>query len=332
MEEQYLTEARAIEIIREMLGSPGPGLEVGVGDDAAVFHFSTGGVILTVDSIFEGVHFTLDNYSLSDVGWKAMAASISDIAAMGGQPECSLISVAMAVAPTEAEIRALIGGALEMASSCDCQIIGGDLCRSASGLAVSVTVAGTRHPCGPVLRSEAEVGDIIGVTGTLGDSAGGLCILQSGNDDLRANFAGLVERHLRPKPAIEAGDALASSGVSAMADVSDGLARDLFHICAASDVGCEVSGEDVPLSGELLVLAQEACTDPLTWALAGGEDYELIFTAPPGGFEAALAALGKHGIAASRLGVITPAEKGMKLITRDGQAIDLEGLGYDHFL
>ena len=332
MEEQYLTEAEAIDIIREMLGAPGSAVEVGVGDDAAVYHFASSGVILTVDSIYEGIHFTLDNYSLADVGWKAMAASISDIAAMGGQPECALISVAMDAPPTESQIRELMGGALEMARSCDCQIVGGDLCRSASGLGLSVTVAGTRHPCGPVLRSNARDGDIIGVTGTLGDSAAGLYVLQSGSEEMREKFAGLIQKHLRPGPAVEAGDALASSGVSAMDDVSDGLAPDVVHICQASDVGCEITGEDVPLSGELRVLAEEACADPLGWALGGGEDYQLLFTAPPGGFEAALRALNAHGIPAVRIGVIKPAEQGMKLVARDGQSIDLEGLGYDHFL
>jgi thiamine-monophosphate kinase len=332
MDESRLSEIEAIEVIRGMLGSDAPGVEVGVGDDAAVFHFSTGGVILTVDGLYEGVHFSLDNFTLSDVGWKAMAVSVSDIAAMGGQPACALLSVALAEPPTEEEICALIGGALEMAGSCNCQIIGGDLCRSTSGLSLSVTVAGTRHPCGPVLRSCAQVGDIIGVTGTLGDSAGGLYVLQSGRDDLRLKFPGLVEKHLRPRPAVAAGDRLASSGVSAMADVSDGLAADVVHICRASGVGCEMVGEEVPLSGELRVLAEESCTDPLQWALAGGEDYELIFTAPPGGFEAALAALTSRDIPAARIGTIKPVERGRKLIARDGSEIDLEGLGYDHFL
>jgi thiamine-monophosphate kinase len=327
-----LTEGQAIALIRSMIAErPGPGVEVGPGDDAAVFSFATNSVILTIDSMYEGIHFTLDTYNLSDVGWKAIAASVSDVAAMGGQPACCLISLALAEPPSEADIRVLMSGALEMAAQCHCPIVGGDLCRSPAGMGITVTVAGCQGPTGPVLRSEARPGDTTGVTGTLGDSAGGLYVLGAGNE-MRARYGGLVEAHLRPTPKVQAGEILASCGATAMEDISDGLATDLAHICLESNTGCRLEAEAVPISEELMLLAREVGRDPLQWALSGGEDYELIFTAPPERFEEALASLTGHGIRACAIGRMTEADEGMKIVNPDGDISDLESAGYDHFL
>lgn len=331
MDETVLSEREAVLLIREMIGPPAPGVVVGPGDDAAVFDFADSGVILTIDAIFEDVHFSLDTYGYSDLGWKAMASSVSDIAAMGGQPTCALISLSFASPPTRSEIEGFMVGALEMADRYSCPIIGGDLCRSRQGLGVTVTVAGIAHPRGVVLRSGAREGDQIGVTGELGDSAAGLAVLNSGRDDLRSRYSALVEAHLRPHPRVQAGDVLACCGVSAMEDVSDGLAADLFNICAASGVGCDIFAAEVPLGDETVQLADEIGVDPLFWALDGGEDYELLFTASPDRFEEAMAALAAHGMPASRVGAVTPEASGRKVFGRDGRASDLEG-GYDHFL
>ena len=327
-----LSELETIEIIREMLSGPAPGLVVGPGDDAAVFEFTTNSIILTVDAIHEGVHFTLDTYDLADVGWKAVATSISDVAAMGGEPSCSLISAAFGVPPTELELRSLLGGAIEVSDECHCPIVGGDVCASKAGLSLTVTVAGTPNPTGSILRSGAREGDVIGVTGTLGDSAGGLYVLKSRSDGLRATYPRLVEAHLRPRPRVSAGVALASAGANAMADVSDGLARDLANICRASKTGCEVHAENVPVSDALRELAAEALLDPMIWALSGGEDYELVFTAAPDGFDEIVGALAALGLPCSLLGTVTGPASGMRLVSDDGQVTEMEGLGYDHFL
>jgi thiamine-monophosphate kinase len=326
-----LTEFEIITLIGEMAGDPGPGVEVPIGDDAALFHFTGGSVLLTTDSIYEDVHFNLDYYDLSDVGWRAAAAGISDIAAMGGEPSCMLLSLAYGTAPEAAEVKALIGGVLEMASSCNCALIGGDVCRSSAGLALTVTVAGTPAPAGPVLRGGAHEGDRVGVTGTLGGSAAGLYILKSGEDDLRARFPELVESHLRPRPRVQAGQLLAAAGVTAMEDVSDGLAPDLCHICAESGAGCEVRSEMVPMSEELKALAKEVGAEPLTWALEGGEDYELIFTAHPGRFDKVVSALALHGITTAHIGTVIGTEAGCTMLTETGRT-DLGGIGYDHFV
>ncbi len=326
-----LSESRAVDLIRELIGEPGPGVEVGPGDDAAVFNFARGSVILTVDSMYEGIHFTLDAYGMADVGWKAMAASVSDVAAMGGRPACSLVSVAFGSPPTETDIRRLMGGIIEMAGWCHCPVIGGDICRSASGVGITVTVAGCPGPSGIVPRSGAREEDLVGVTGTLGDSAGGLFILGSGSDDLRVRYPGLVEAHLRPKPRLEAGEILASSGATAMEDVSDGLATDLVHICDESGTGCRIDSADIPVSPGLGALAREAGRDPLAWALGGGEDYELVFTMPPGKFDGAPTALAAAGVSVAVIGRIVPEARGRKLVAPDGKTAALEGMGYDHF-
>jgi thiamine-monophosphate kinase len=315
-----------------MIGErPAPGVEVGPGDDAAVFSFATNSVILTVDSMYEGVHFNLDTYSLSDVGWKAVAVSVSDVAAMGGQPACCLISLALEGPPTEQDIKSLMSGALEISEQCHCPIIGGDLCRSRSGMGITVTVAGCQSPTGAVLRSEARPGDTIGVTGTLGDSGGGLYVLGS-PEEMRSRYGRLVEAHLRPRPKVQAGQVLASCGVSAMEDVSDGLATDLAHVCEQSGTGCEVDEAAVPMSEELRLLGRETGRDPLAWALSGGEDYELIFTAAPERLDEAIAALAGHGVRACAIGRVTEAAGGMKTMKADGGSAELENTGYDHFL
>lgn len=325
-----MSEGEIIALIREMASGAGPGVRVPIGDDAALFDFAGGSVLLTVDSIYEGVHFSLETFGYSDVGWKAVAAGVSDIAAMGGEPSCALLSLGFGAAPMQSDVCSLIGGVLEMAASCNLALIGGDVCRSGAGLALTVTVAGIPPSSGAVLRSGAHPGDVIGVTGQLGDSGAGLHVLREKNDDMRARFPGLVEAHLRPKPRVQAGVLLAAAGVSAMEDVSDGLAPDLGHICVESDAGCEVEAALIPVGEMARDLAAEAGIDPLEWALGGGEDYELIFTADPDDFEKAVDSLALHGVPAARVGAVTERQNGRVLITERGRE-ELKGKAYEHF-
>ena len=326
-----LSEAEIIALIRDMVPDYMPGAEVPIGDDAAAFHFTGNLVLLTTDSIYEGVHFNVPPFHISDVGWKAMATGVSDIAAMGGEPNCALLSFALHEPPGEKDIRSLISGVLEMLSSCNCSLIGGDVCRSNGGLALTVTIAGTPPPGGPALRSGAGEGEVIGITGSIGESAAGLCILKRESEDMRARYPRIVEVHLRPRPRVKAGALLASCGASAMEDVSDGLAADLCHICDESVLDCEIEARLVPLADDLRALAGEVGEDPLDWALAGGEDYELLFTAPPVRFDEAVRCLADQGIPACRLGVMRPAAEGRVLVKDSGEKVDLEGVGYDHF-
>ncbi|MBU1670993.1 MAG: thiamine-phosphate kinase [Actinobacteria bacterium] len=329
MAAEGLSEGEIIALIRAMAGDAHPGVEVPIGDDAASFHFAGGSVLLSIDSVFEDVHFTLRDYGLCDVGWKAVAAAVSDIAAMGGQPSCLLVSAGFAKPPTEAEVRSLMDGILEMAASCNCALVGGDVSRASRGLSLAVAVAGTPPPSGPVLRSGAGEGDAIGVTGMPGRSAAGLRVIRSG-EEMRSRYPGLVEAHLRPRPQVAAGTLLAAEGVSAMEDISDGLARDLVHICEESGLGCELEAESVPLDDEMMVLAAETGADPLQWALAGGEDYGLVFTVAAERLPGILGALARAGVPASGVGRMTDAGTEPVLL-RDGARYDLGEYGYDHF-
>ncbi len=329
MSEEGLSESEIITIISERASSGG-GLTLGIGDDAAMYHFNRPDVLLTVDSLYEGTHFDLSTHHLSDVGWKAAAVNISDIAAMGGTPDCALLSLAWDRPPTRRELNSLIGGMTECLFDFGCALAGGDTCRSEAGLSLTVTVAGTPPPSGPIERSGASPGDVVLLTGTVGDSAAGLYILKSGVDELSSEFPLLAESHLRPRPRVREGELIASSGATAMVDVSDGLARDMRNICQASGVGCELLEETVPMSPGVLTLAARVGVDPLSWALGGGEDYQLLFTVSASRLRSSVEELTDSGVEVTRLGEITETTDTV-ILTRDGKRKDLGGIGYEHF-
>lgn len=254
-------EFAAIEAIRSLLPGPSSSGEVWIGDDAAVLDMpGSGRLLLAADTVVAGVHADLALTRLDDLGWKAMAACTSDIAAMGGDPLWALVTVAGAAAD---EVGALYSGLSEASRTFGCPVVGGDL-TGGSCLVVTVAVAGVCEGT-PVLRSGAVAGDEVWVTGPLGASAAGLRLLRSGAEgDLP------TRAHSRPVPRLAEGRAARSAGATAMIDVSDGLASDVGHICRRSGVG--VSLHFVP--------AAEGAT--AEEALSGGEDFELVFCAPPG--------------------------------------------------
>jgi thiamine-monophosphate kinase len=234
-------EFEAIDRIRQLLPSA-PAREVWSGDDAAVV---AGGQLLAIDTVAEGVHFSPDT-PLEDVGWKAVVANVSDIAAMGGRPTYLLASVA---APPGTDIDALGRGMAEAAAAYHCFLVGGDL-SNASTVVVTVAITGAVDGV-PVLRSGARPGDAIYVTGPLGHAAAS-------------------QWRERPQARVEQGVKARATGATAMIDVSDGLVADLNHLAEASNVGYVL--DDVPR-------ADGATEDQ---ALHGGEDYELVYTGPPG--------------------------------------------------
>jgi thiamine-monophosphate kinase len=253
-------EWAAIEQIASLAGKLDPP-EVGMGDDAAVVAVPAGGrLLLTADLVVEGVHFDLSYCSPSDVGWKALAVNVSDVAAMGGEPLHALVSV---VVPAGGDLAGLYEGLVASAGEHGCRVVGGDL-SSGSELVVSVVVTGRVAGAGPVLRSGARPGDTVFLTGPLGASAAGLALLLA---DPGASGP-LAEAHRRPHARVAEGLAALSAGATAMIDVSDGLATDLGHVARASGVG--VSLDEVPV----------AAGATLEQAVGGGEDYELLFTAP----------------------------------------------------
>lgn len=269
-------EFAAIERLRRKLAPP-PAGEVWIGDDAAVVAAPDGPLLLCADAVVAGVHADLALVGLDDLGWKALAVNVSDVAAMGGRPGHALVTVA---GPTDTDLDRLYDGIAAAAREYACPVVGGDLA-NAPVLVVTVAVTGGLGGRPPVLRSGARPGDALFVTGPLGRSAAGLAVLRGEREVLAAVRDDLVGAHRRPKARVAEGEAAAAAGATAMVDVSDGLSADLGHLATASGVG--VTLDAVPV-------AAGATEDE---ALGGGEDYELVFSAPdPDRVAAAFAAAG----------------------------------------
>ena len=264
-------EFAAIERLRQLL--PGPGQNaVGIGDDAAAIHLLSGGwLLLAIDAVVGGVHADLTLTGLDDLGWKALAVNVSDIAAMGGRPDYALLSIA---GPPGTDLDLLSRGVAEAACRYDCSVVGGDLANS-DALVITVAMTGTCDG-DPILRSGARPADGIWVTGPLGLSASGLRLLRESNQATgRA-----VDVHRRPQPSVPAGLAARAAAATSMIDISDGLVADLGHVADASGVGFAL--ERAPV-GDGATLDE---------ALTGGEDYVLAFTAKdPGAVVEAFARL-----------------------------------------
>ena len=250
-----------------MLPGP-PAGETWIGDDAALVVPPIGGLLLATDVVVAGVHADLSLTGLDDLGWKAIAVNVSDIAAMGGRPTHSLVSV---VGPPDVDIDLLYAGIADAIEAYGCPVIGGDL-SSGDQLVVSVTLVGEVGEGPPVLRSGALPGDALFVTGPLGASAAGLRLLREGRPD---DGPELVAAHRRPQARVAEGRAARRAGATAMVDVSDGLAADVRHLAEQSGVGVVL--DSVPV----------AAGATIEEALGGGEDYELVFSATKPGHVAA---------------------------------------------
>lgn len=307
-------ETRLLERIAERLPSPPRG-QVWAGDDAAVLDPPPGPMLFTTDSLQEKVDFDLELARPEDVGWRSVAVTISDIAAMGGEPHHLVSTLGL---PPDTEVGWVDGfleGTLAAAREFDAVLVGGDLGRAP---AVVVCVAATGSAERPVLRSGARPGDLLCVTGELGGSAGGLRLLQG--DAFPGRTDPLVERHLRPRARVTEGVALARAGATAMIDISDGLALDLWRLMRASGTGCQVEPADLPVDPGL-----RDVPDATELALTGGEDYELLAAIPERRLEAARAAID------GELTVIGTVTSGERLL--GDKALDQEeGLGWDHLL
>lgn len=254
----------------------GAELLLGIGDDCSVIEVPVGYDLLTsTDLLLEDIHFRLDWTHLHSLGVKTVAVNVSDIAAMGGRPLCLYLSLGLPASLSDEQVEQFLSGVFESLRSYNLFLAGGDTCRSNGSLMISVTVQGLCLKGQQVTRAGAVVGDDIWVSGTLGDSALALDLLQSG----QPLSAFIAERHFRPEARVALGQQLATEGLAtAMLDLSDGLSGDLNHLLRSSAVGACVDPERLPLSAEFKVALQENQT-LFDLALSGGEDYELLFTA-----------------------------------------------------
>jgi thiamine-monophosphate kinase len=321
-----------IAALSREFGPPPPGVILGIGDDCAVLAGQGSDYLLwTVDTLVEGVHFDLAYTSLSQLGWKSLAVNLSDIAAMGGDPGPALLSLGWPPARDRKGALIFAAGLAQAAREYGVAVIGGDTVASPQGLVVTVTLTG-RVPGSQMLRrAGAGVGDLIFVTGPLGEAATGLEILRRGLSLPRDLKEALTEAHLRPRPHLKAGRLLAQEALAtALIDTSDGVATDLYHICQASGVGARLSAAAVPVSPRVAAAAPHLGCDPLDLALTGGEDYLLLFTCPPEVAGRLPAAFSRAGLAAPLpLGHIVAGDR-VVLATATGE-VDISGQGYDHF-
>ncbi|MDP3064461.1 MAG: thiamine-phosphate kinase [Chloroflexota bacterium] len=275
MKVSELGEFPLIDLLAGVLGPARGEVVVGIGDDAAAWRCGDSSILLTTDCLVQDVHFRLKDISFRELGWKALAVNTSDIAAMGGQPQYAVVSLCL---PGDIESEAmteLYRGLAEHAREFGIQVVGGNV-SAAPVLMVSVALVGQGGKR-LLLRSAARPGDQVAVTGQLGGAAAWLRMLDEGLalDKKAANA--LRRAHLRPQSRVKEGQALVERGVLAAIDISDGLVADLGHVCQASGVQARIRANLVPVHP---VVKQTFPQDWLRLALAGGEDYELLFTAP----------------------------------------------------
>ncbi|MCB2225504.1 MAG: thiamine-phosphate kinase [Desulfarculaceae bacterium] len=326
-----LSEEGVIRLIAALAGEGGRDLAVGIGDDAAVLGGAHKELVVTTDLLVEGSHFDLGFMGPGAVGWRAMAANLSDLAGMGAKPAWAFLSLGLPKGPKPSFVEELVGAMTQLGREHGLVLAGGDTVR-APQVIINLCLVGRMGRAEPLLRSGGRPGDAVCVTGGLGGSAAGLAWLKSGRDPAAPGPDKAVAAFERPLPRLSAGRALAQSGrVHAMMDLSDGLASDLARLVRASGLGAKVEADLLPLHPGALAVAEEIGGDPLAWALSGGEDFELMFTCDPGevGLLSALVAEAAGGLVVSRVGRLGPGP-GVSLL-RDGEESDITMGGWDHF-
>jgi thiamine-monophosphate kinase len=342
--ELFRTENEFVRWLRAKTASRGRGLRLGIGDDAALVSVRHGyELLLKSDMSIEGVHFQTGIHLPRSVGHRALARSLSDIAAMGGRPRFALTALALSKGCTRAWLESFYAGLLDLAKRCGVVVIGGDTAVVPGATVIDVIVTGEVEPGRALRRSGARPGDAIYVSGWLGASALGLELLKeqprlsraveiaprgtSTGRALGARFTRehALRAHLYPEPRIALGRLLLEQNLaSAAIDVSDGLSTDLGRLAEASRVGARLREELVPKAE----LPESRRANWLALALHGGEDYELLFTVPTAKVSRVPRVF--RGVALHRLGEITKS-KGLRLVQRDGREHELRPAGYDHF-
>ena len=308
-------------------GDEGHRILVGIGDDAAVWRSEDLAVLATTDTLVEGVHFT-SLIPWRQLGWKALSAGLSDVAAMGGEPRYALIALSLTEQTEVEDVSQLYLGMADVAVQFGVAVVGGNVSRAAA-TTVTVTVIGRVKEDRMLTRSAAQPGDLIAVSGYLGSSAAGARMLGLGLEFKPETDGFLRSAHLRPSPRIACGRHFAAQGVRTAVDISDGLIADLNHVCGSSEVGAIVQADRIPIHEAV----KDAFPDGyLDLALSGGEDYELLFTASPEIINGAMNSWAIVGdCLTSVIGEIT-ARKGILVVGADGQPYPVvSSAGWDHF-
>jgi len=325
MKVSELGEFGLIDLLSKMVSTQDKGLVLGIGDDAAAWQSEASTQLATVDSLVQDIHFSLDTTPWKELGWKALAVNLSDIAAMGGVPRYALISLALPHHAQVDDVAALYQGMIELAQQSGVAIAGGDTA-SAPLVAITVTVLGTADK-NILTRSAARAGDNIAVTGYLGAAAAGYEMLSKQlRFDAKAS-ACFRKAFLHPQPRIAEGQMLAQQGAKAAIDISDGLISDIGQICKMSKVGARIEVEHVPVEPEVRSNFGDRA---LELALSGGEDYELLFTASA---EVIEKIKGKAPCPVTVIGDIVADKAGkVNLVDSKGKAVSISEKGWEHLI
>lgn len=311
----------------QALGESGLRMLRSIGDDAAAWRAAEGVRVFTADTMVEGVHFNLRYTGWHDLGWKALATNVSDVAAMGCAPSFATVTLGLrGDIPVEGLLE-MYDGMMRLTDVCGGAVVGGDIVKSPTFF-ISVALEGFSRDGAKelLLRDKAQPGDCIAVTGNLGASAAGLKLMMEGADiSGLASYRFLRDAHNRPMPRVSEGEALASVGVRCAMDISDGLFDDLGKLCRASAVGAYIHASMIPADDRL------KATFPSSWlnlALGGGEDYELLVAAPESVIHSAQQVTSTP---ITVIGEIVEAREGVTVLDQGGKSLNVNAGGWDHF-
>ena len=308
----------------------------GIGDDAAILDYSDKQIVVTTDLMAEGIHFDLAYSPLKHLGYKAAIINFSDVFSMNAKPKQITVSIAVSAKTSVEALDELYLGLKEACDKYGVDLIGGDTTSSRSGLIISITAIGEVEKDKVVYRNGAKENDLICVTGDLGASFMGLQLLIREKEVFKSNpksqpdlsgYEHILEKQLKPEAQADIIDKLKKMNVqpTSMIDISDGLSSEITHICRASEAGCVIHEEKLPIDNATLRFGQEIDIHGTIAALNGGEDYELLFTVPLKDFDTI-----KRYPEIKIIGHITNKDKGYSLITADGNSIPLEAQGFNH--
>jgi len=329
---QEVGELALLARIFRRLATPTADVVVGPGDDGAVLAGPGGeAVVFTTDAMAEGVHFDFRYMTPADVGWRLVAANLSDLAALGAAPWAAVISLAAPPETAAAAVEAFYDGAVDIARANGLNLIGGDVVASRAGLFFAMAALGKATGGKVLTRAGASPGDVLILTGEVAAAQAGLDILAGRAAAPAEDAAAAIARYRRPVPRVAFGQALVAGGFAAAAiDTSDSVSESCAHLARASAVGITMDGDALPIAAAARAVAAALGVTPLDYALAAGEDFELLFAVPPAKEEGARAAAAAVGLPATVVGRVTAPDKGILIRTAEGER-PLRPRGFAHF-
>lgn len=330
---EEIGERELIEELREIIGPPGEKTLLGIGDDAAVLEVGGTRLAVTTDSFSEWVHFRFDFISPDQVGEKALAATVSDCAAMGCAPRWVTVSIAAPPETQATQIRQIYHGLKRGSEKYECEIVGGDTIGTVSDLTLTLTALGEPMGGRILTRSGAETGDDLYVTGRLGGPMAGLLLLQKEPElSVEEEFRSSILRYLAPEARVDIARILAVRyPVTSLIDLSDGLSIDVHHLARESGVGFHLERAMIPVDESAFRIADRFDIPVGLFPLHGGEEFELLFTVSPGEEELAREIAGETGVEVTRIGTVVPADEGVLLFDEEEEGEPLPEQGYEHF-